>query len=113
MAFFDLPIARVKRSADSLWHALLLVIRRARRMPRISAGTAFRRDTRCGRIKRRRSSGSSPAKDPRSFRRFSKEIARFLEAVAGLRNRVALVVRLKISSIDSKGMLIHIESHGA
>src|ERR1700738_723669 len=49
------------------------------------------------------------------------EIARFLEAVVGLRNRVALttayaaglrigeVVRLKIGSIDSERMLLHIE----
>ena len=50
-----------------------------------------------------------------------EEIVRFLEAVAGLRNRVALttayaaglrigeVVRLKIGSIDSERMLLHIE----
>jgi integrase/recombinase XerD len=50
-----------------------------------------------------------------------EEIARFLEAVAGLRNRVALttayaaglrigeVCRLKVASIDSERMLIHIE----
>jgi hypothetical protein len=50
-----------------------------------------------------------------------EEIARFLEAVAGLRNRVALttayaaglrigeVCRLKPASIDSKRMLIHVE----
>jgi len=49
-----------------------------------------------------------------------EEIARFLEAVAGLRNRVALtaaylaglpigeVARLKVEAIDSKRMLIHI-----
>jgi len=49
------------------------------------------------------------------------EIARFLEAVVGLRNRVALttayaaglrigeVCRLKVSSIDSERMLLHIE----
>ena len=49
------------------------------------------------------------------------EIARFLEAVVGLRNRVALttayaaglrigeVCRLKVSSIDSERMLIHVE----
>ena len=49
------------------------------------------------------------------------EIARFLEAVAGLRNRVALttayaaglrigeVCRLKVSSIDSERMLIYVE----
>lgn len=52
----------------------------------------------------------------------AEEIVRFLDAVAGLRNRVALttayaaglrvreVVRLKVSSIDSQRMLIHIES---
>ena len=50
-----------------------------------------------------------------------EEIGRFLEAVAGLRNRVALatayaaglrigeVSRLKVSSLDSKRMLLHIE----
>ena len=50
-----------------------------------------------------------------------EEIARFLEAVVGLRNRVALttayaaglrigeVCRLKVASIDSERMLIHIE----
>ena len=50
-----------------------------------------------------------------------EEIARLLEAVAGLRNRVALttayaaglrigeVCRLKVTSIDSKRMLIHVE----
>ncbi len=49
------------------------------------------------------------------------EIARFLEAVVGLRNRVALttayaaglrigeVCRLKVASIDSERMLIHVE----
>jgi integrase/recombinase XerD len=49
------------------------------------------------------------------------EIARFLESVAGLRNRVALttayaaglrvseVCRLKVTSIDSERMLIHVE----
>src|SRR5260370_40972182 len=49
------------------------------------------------------------------------EIARFLEAVVGLRNRVALptvyaaglrigeVCRLKATSIDSERMLIHVE----
>jgi integrase/recombinase XerD len=52
----------------------------------------------------------------------AEEIGRFLEAVAGLRNRVALttayaaglrigeVARLKVSSIDSKRMLIHVEN---
>ena len=51
----------------------------------------------------------------------AEEIARFLEAVVGLRNRVALttayaaglrigeVCRLKVASIDSERMLIHIE----
>jgi integrase/recombinase XerD len=51
-----------------------------------------------------------------------EEIACFLEAVAGVRNRVALttayaaglrigeVARLKVSSIESKRMLLHIES---
>ena len=51
-----------------------------------------------------------------------EEIARFLEAVTGLRNRVALttayaaglrigeVARLKVAAIDSKRMLLHIES---
>ena len=51
-----------------------------------------------------------------------EEIARFLEAVAGLRNRVALttayaaglrvseVARLKVASIDSARMLIHVEA---
>ena len=52
----------------------------------------------------------------------AEEIGRFLEAVAGLRNRVALttayaaglrigeVARLKVSAIDSKRMLIHVEN---
>ena len=52
----------------------------------------------------------------------AEEIERFLDAVTGLRNRVVLatayaaglwvseVVRLKLSSIDSKRMLIHIEN---
>jgi site-specific recombinase XerD len=52
----------------------------------------------------------------------AEEIGRFLEAVAGLRNRVALttayaaglrigeVARLKVSSIDSERMLIHVEN---
>jgi integrase/recombinase XerD len=51
-----------------------------------------------------------------------EEIGRFLEAVTGLRNRVALttayaaglrigeVSQLKVSSIDSKRMLLHIEN---
>jgi integrase/recombinase XerD len=64
-------------------------------------------------------SGREPEKLPPVLNR--EEIARFLEAVAGLRNRVALatayatglrigeVVRLKIGSIDSERMLLHIE----
>ncbi|MBB4373712.1 site-specific recombinase XerD [Bradyrhizobium sp. cir1] len=52
----------------------------------------------------------------------AEEIERFLDAVTGVRNRVVLptayaaglrvseVVRLKVSSIDSKRMLIHIEN---
>jgi integrase/recombinase XerD len=52
----------------------------------------------------------------------SEEIVRFLEAVPGLRNRVALttvyaaglrigeVARLKVAAIDSRRMLLHIES---
>lgn len=52
----------------------------------------------------------------------AEEIERFLDAVAGVRNRIVLatayaaglrvseVVRLKVSSIDSKRMLIHIEN---
>ena len=63
--------------------------------------------------------GREPEKLPPVLNR--EEIARFLEAVAGLRNRVALatayatglrigeVVRLKIASIDSERMLLHIE----
>jgi site-specific recombinase XerD len=63
--------------------------------------------------------GKEPEKLPPVLSR--EEIARFLEAVAGLRNRVALatayatglrigeVVRLKVSSIDSERMLLHIE----
>jgi integrase/recombinase XerD len=51
-----------------------------------------------------------------------EEVARFLKAVEGLRNRVALatayaaglrigeVVRLKVASIDSQRMLLHIEA---
>jgi integrase/recombinase XerD len=65
-------------------------------------------------------SGREPEKLPPVLNR--EEIARFLNAVAGLRNRVALttayaaglrigeVVRLKVGSIDSERMLIHIES---
>jgi integrase len=52
----------------------------------------------------------------------SDELSRFLEAVRGLRNRVALttsyaaglrineVARLKVTSIDSARMLIHVEN---
>jgi integrase/recombinase XerD len=52
----------------------------------------------------------------------AEEIARFLQAIPGLRNRVALttayaaglrvgeVARLKVASIDSRRMLIHIEN---
>lgn len=52
----------------------------------------------------------------------AEEIARFLEAVPGLRNRIVLttayaaglrvseVVRLKVASIDSQRMLIHVEN---
>jgi integrase/recombinase XerD len=52
----------------------------------------------------------------------AEEVARFLHAVSGLRNRVVLtttyaaglrvgeVVSLKVTSIDSKRMLIHVES---
>ena len=88
---------------------------------RVCAAVLLRRHPR---PEAKRSSASSPARSRRSFRRFSAadEIARFLEAVAGLRNRVALttayaaglrvgeVVRLKVGSIDSQRMLIHIES---
>jgi site-specific recombinase XerD len=64
-------------------------------------------------------SGKEPEKLPAVLNR--EEIARFLAAVAGLRNRVALatayaaglrigeVVRLKPGSIDSERMLLHIE----
>jgi integrase/recombinase XerD len=63
--------------------------------------------------------GKEPEKLPPVLSR--EEIVRFLEAVTGLRNRVALttayaaglrvgeVVRLKIGSIDSGRMLLHIE----
>jgi integrase/recombinase XerD len=66
-------------------------------------------------------SGKEPEKLPPVLN--PEEIIRFLEAVAGLRNRVALttayaaglrvgeVVRLKVSAIDSTRMLIHVE-HG-
>jgi len=64
-------------------------------------------------------SGKEPEKLPPVLSR--EEIARFLEAVTGLRNRVALttayaaglrigeVVCLKVGSIDSERMLLHIE----
>ncbi len=64
-------------------------------------------------------SGREPEKLPPVLSR--EEIVRFLAAVAGLRNRVALttayaaglrigeVVRLKVSAIDSERMLLHIE----
>lgn len=64
-------------------------------------------------------SGREPERLPPVLSR--DEIARFLVAVPGLRNRVALattyaaglrvgeVVRLKVSSIDSQRMLLHIE----
>ena len=63
--------------------------------------------------------GKEPEKLPAVLNR--EEIVRFLGAVAGSRNRVALttayaaglrigeVVRLKVSSIDSERMLLHIE----
>ena len=63
--------------------------------------------------------GKEPEKLPPVLNR--EEITRFLDAVPSLRNRVALttayaagmrvgeVVRLKISSIDSERMLLHIE----
>jgi integrase/recombinase XerD len=66
-------------------------------------------------------SGKEPEKLPPVLN--PEEIIRFLEAVAGLRNRVALttayaaglrvgeVARLKVSAIDSTRMLIHVE-HG-
>jgi integrase/recombinase XerD len=64
-------------------------------------------------------SGKEPEKLPPILHR--EEVERFLAAVPGLRNRVALaaayaaglrigeVVRLKVSSIDSAGMLLHVE----
>lgn len=64
-------------------------------------------------------SGKEPDKLPPVLN--PEEIVRFLEAVAGLRNRVALttayaaglrvgeVARLKVTSIDSSRMLIHVE----
>jgi integrase/recombinase XerD len=66
-------------------------------------------------------SGREPEKLPPVLN--PEELVRFLEAVAGLRNRVALttayaaglrvgeVARLKVSAIDSPRMLIHVE-HG-
>jgi integrase/recombinase XerD len=65
-------------------------------------------------------SGKEPEKLPPVLN--PEEIARFLKAVAGLRNRVALttayaaglrigeVVRLKVAAVDSTRMLLHIES---
>jgi integrase/recombinase XerD len=65
-------------------------------------------------------SGREPERLPPVLSR--EEIARFLMAVPGLRNRVALatayaaglrvgeVVRLKVGSIDSQRMLLHIEN---
>lgn len=72
--------------------------------------------------KRRRSNALLPSKEPEKLPPVlsPEETARFLEAVAGLRNRIALttayaaglrigeVVRLKIGSIDSERMLIHV-----
>jgi len=64
--------------------------------------------------------GKDPEKLPPVLN--SEEVVRFLQAVAGLRNRVALttayaaglrigeVVRLKVAAIDSERMLLHIES---
>ena len=64
--------------------------------------------------------GKAPEKLPPVLN--SEEVVRFLQAVAGLRNRVALttayaaglrigeVVRLKVAAIDSGRMLLHIES---
>jgi integrase/recombinase XerD len=63
--------------------------------------------------------GKEPDKLPPILHR--EEVERFLAAVPGLRNRVALatayaaglrigeVVQLKVSSIDSAGMLLHVE----
>jgi site-specific recombinase XerD len=65
-------------------------------------------------------SGREPEKLPPVLN--AEEVARFLEAVTGLRNRVALttayaaglrigeVTRLKVASIDSKRMLIYVEA---
>jgi site-specific recombinase XerD len=67
-------------------------------------------------------SGREPERLPPVLNR--EEIARFLVAVPGFRNRVALatayaaglrvgeVVRLKVGSIDSQRMLLHIENKG-
>jgi integrase/recombinase XerD len=64
--------------------------------------------------------GKAPEKLPPVLN--SEEVVRFLQAVVGLRNRVALttayaaglrigeVARLKVAAIDSGRMLIHIES---
>jgi integrase/recombinase XerD len=64
--------------------------------------------------------GKDPEKLPPVLN--SEEVVRFLQAVTGLRNRVALttayaaglrigeVVRLKVAAIDSERMLLHIES---
>jgi site-specific recombinase XerD len=64
--------------------------------------------------------GKAPEKLPPVLN--SEEVVRFLQAVAGLRNRVALttayaaglrigeVARLKVAAIDSGRMLLHIES---
>jgi integrase/recombinase XerD len=63
--------------------------------------------------------GKEPEKLPPILHR--EEVERFLVAVPGLRNRVALatayaaglrigeVVRLKVSSIDSAGTFLHVE----
>src|SRR5246127_5226198 len=63
--------------------------------------------------------GKAPEKLPPVLN--SEEVVRFLQAVVGLRNRVALttayaaglrigeVARLKVTSIDSERMLIHVE----
>jgi integrase/recombinase XerD len=65
-------------------------------------------------------SGKEPEKLPPVLS--SEEVVRFLEAVPGLRNRVALatayaaglrvgeVVRLKVAAIDSRRMLLHVEN---
>jgi integrase/recombinase XerD len=65
-------------------------------------------------------SGKEPEKLPPVLN--SEEVVRFLEAVPGLRNRVALatayaaglrigeVARLKVAAIDSRRMLLHVEN---